>query len=85
MISYFMLIHIGSPEGVTLLEFEEEAEENQEIPQPAAPEGEELASAELSECPNHQPTSFLKGKPRSIISLLYFVKGKPRTLNPMLV
>ena len=28
MISYFMLIHIGSPEGVTLLEFEEEVEEN---------------------------------------------------------
>ena len=32
MISYFMLIHIGSPEGVTLLEFKEEAEENQETP-----------------------------------------------------
>ena len=47
MISYFMLIHIGSPEGVTLLEFEEEVEENQEAPQPAAPEGEELDTKEL--------------------------------------
>ena len=68
MISYFMLIHIGSPEGVTLLEFKEEAEENQETPQLAAPEGEELATKELLECPDHRPTSFLKGKPRSILS-----------------
>ena len=74
MISYFMLIHIGSPEGVTLLEFKEEAEENQETPQPAAPEGEELDTEELLECPNHRPTSFLKGKPWSIISLLCFIK-----------
>ena len=29
---------------------------------------------ELSECPNHRPTSFLKGKPRSILSLLSFYK-----------
>ena len=50
MISYFMLIHIGSPEGVTLLEFKEEAEENQE---PAAPEGKEPATEELPECPDH--------------------------------
>ena len=74
MISYFLLIHIGSPEGVTLLEFEEEAEENQKTPQPAAPKGEELANNELPECPNHRPTSFLKGKPRSILSLLCFIK-----------
>jgi len=74
MISYFMLIHIGSPKGVTLLEFEEEAEDNQETPQPVAPEGEELATDELLECPDHRPTSFLKGKPRSILSLLYFIK-----------
>ena len=51
MISYFGLIHIGTPEGVTLLEFEEEAEENQETPQLAAPEGEEPATEELPECP----------------------------------
>ena len=74
MISYFMLIHIGSPEGVILLKFEEEAEENQETPQPVAPKGEEPATDELPECPDHRPTSFLKGKPRSILSLLYFIK-----------
>ena len=48
-----MLIHIGSPEGVTLLEFKEEVQENQETPQPAAPKGEEPATEELSECPDH--------------------------------
>ena len=32
MISYFMLMHIGSSEGITLLEFEEEPEEQQEAP-----------------------------------------------------
>ena len=56
-------MHIGSPEGATLLEFEEEAEDNQGTPQPAAPEREEPATNELPECPNHRPTSFLKGKP----------------------
>ena len=39
-----MLIHIGSLEGVTLLEFEEEVEDNQETPQPTALEGEEPAT-----------------------------------------
>ena len=61
MISYFVFIHIGSPEGVTLLEFKEEAE-NQETPQPVAPKGEEPATEKLPECPGHRPTSFLKGK-----------------------
>ena len=69
-----MLIHIGSPEGVTLLEFEEEAEDNQGTPQTVAPKGEEPATDELLECPDHRPTSFLKGKHRSILSLICFTK-----------
>ena len=28
--------------------------------------GDEEPEGDLSECPNHQPSSFLKGKPRSI-------------------
>ena len=32
MISYSVLIHIGSSKGITLLEFEEEPEEQQEAP-----------------------------------------------------
>ena len=57
-------MHIGSPEEITLLEFEAE-EENQEAPQQVAPEGEEQAPEELPKCPDHRPTSFLKGKPRA--------------------
>ena len=53
-----------------LLEFEEAEEGNQqEDPQAAAPEGVEQNPEELPECPDHRPTSFLRGKPRSIISL----------------
>ena len=74
LVSYFALMHTGSPEGVTLLEFEEEVDDNQGTPQTTAPEGEELATDELPECPDHRPTLFLKGKPQSIISLLCFIK-----------
>ena len=55
-------MHIGSPEGITLLEFEAK-EENQEAPPQVALESEEQALEELLECPDHRPTSFLKGKP----------------------
>jgi hypothetical protein len=56
---------IGVPERVTLLEFEETLpEEDQE--QPREPEelvGEGVPGDELPECPDHRPSSFLKGKP----------------------
>ena len=69
---FILRIHvIGVPEGVTLLEFEgtdqEEEPEVQEADEAAAEE-------ELPECPDHRPSSFLKGKPRSIISLPCFYK-----------
>ena len=63
MISYFVLMHIGSPDKITLLEFEAEEEENQEAPQQVAPESEEQTLEELPECPDHRPTTILKGKP----------------------
>ena len=74
LVSYFALMHIGSPEGITLLEFEAEEEENQEAPQQVAPESEEQAPEELPECPDPRPTSFLKGKLKSILGLLCFIK-----------
>ena len=55
-------MHIGSSEGIILLEFEAVEEEDQEAPQQVAPESEEQAPEELPECPDHRPTSFLKGK-----------------------
>ena len=36
MISYFLLMHIGSSEGITLLEFNEEEEEQLKAPQAVA-------------------------------------------------
>ena len=70
-----IFMHIGSTEEITLLEFNEEEEgDQQEIPQAIAPEEEEQNPEELPECPDHRPTYFLKGKPRSILSLLVFYK-----------
>ena len=68
-------MHLGSEEEITLLEFDE-AEEGyqQENPQAAAPEGVEQNPEELLKCPDHRPTSFLRGKPRSILSLPVFYK-----------
>ena len=68
-------MHLGSTDEITLLEFNEGEEgDQQEIPQAAAPKGEEHTLEELLECPNHHPTSFLKGKPQSILSLPVFYK-----------
>ena len=74
-ISYSMIMHIGSTEEIILLEFnEEEQGDQQENPQATAPEDEEQNPEELPECLDHRPTSFLKGKPRSILSLPVFYK-----------
>ena len=62
-------MHIGSSKGITLLEFEEEPEEQQEAPQAVAPEGEEQTLEDLPECQNHRSTSFDKDKPWSTLSL----------------
>ena len=58
-----------------LLEFNKEEEgDQQEIPQAVALGEEEQTPEELPECPDHRPTSFLKGKPRSILILPVFYK-----------
>jgi len=54
--------HIGSQENGVGREEQEEAQE-QELPGGPELEG------ELQECPNHKPSTFEKGKPRSILSL----------------
>ena len=53
---------------------EEKGGDQQEIPQATAPKEEEQTPEELLECPDYRPTSFLKGKPRSILSLPVFYK-----------
>ena len=74
-VSYTMYMHaIGVPEGVTLLEFKQvlpkEQQQAQEQEVPALEEG--ANEEQVLECPDHQPSSFLKGKPWSILSLLCF-------------
>jgi hypothetical protein len=62
---------------VTLLEFEGAIpEENQEQPgelEEAASEGNSVD--ELPECPNHRPSSFLKGKPRCMLTRSLFISN----------
>jgi hypothetical protein len=60
---------------ITLLEFEAgKQEDQQETQQQKAPEEGEPMQEELPEYPDHKPASFLKDKPQSILSLLYFYK-----------
>jgi hypothetical protein len=59
---------IGVPEGVTLLEFEKNPEEQTSEQEVQAPE--EAAEGDVVECSDHVPCNLVKGNPRSIISLL---------------
>jgi hypothetical protein len=73
-----LCIHaIGVPEGVTLLEFEgtipEEVQEQPGEPEEAASDGN--AIDELPDCPDHRPSSFLKGKPRCMLTQLFLYKS----------
>jgi hypothetical protein len=59
---------IGVREGVSLLEFEKNPEEQPSEQEVQAPE--EATEGDMVNCPDHMPCNFVKGKPRSIISLL---------------
>jgi len=61
---------IGASEVATSFELNLVNPEGQEInPETEVqPAGHEEPEEEI-ECPNHEPTSFVKGKPRSILSL----------------
>jgi hypothetical protein len=62
-------MHIGSPEGVTLVEFKPVEGEISLKVQPQEEPEEGGQAPDLPECPDHQPSTFLKGKPQIIISL----------------
>jgi hypothetical protein len=59
------LHHTGSQE-VTPVVVSEEPEEQPEVQEQEVPEADEKVGEDLSECPNHRPISFERGKPRSI-------------------
>jgi hypothetical protein len=59
------LHHTGSQE-VTLVAVPEEPEEQLEVQEQEVPEVNEEVGEDLSECLDHRPSSFERGKPRSI-------------------
>ena len=69
-----MLMHKGSSEGITLLEFEEETEEQQEAPRAIAPEGEEQTLEDLPDCSDHRPTFFYQKQAREYFKPPMFYK-----------
>ena len=61
---------IGATEEITLVELDvDPQEEHQEVQHQEVPREGEPEVDHLPECPDHQPSTFVKGKPRSIISL----------------
>jgi len=72
--TYFMLVHaIGAAEEITLVELKADPhEENQEAQRQEAPGEGEHEVDHLLECPDHQPATFVKGKPRSILTSYVF-------------
>jgi hypothetical protein len=66
---------IGVPKGVTLLDFEGSCQEEQQQPTPEVQEVQpigEVLDEVVIDYLDHTPSNFVKGKPRSIISLLIF-------------
>jgi hypothetical protein len=62
-------------EGVTLLEFEGAIPEEDQVQprEPEDPAGEGVPIDDLPECPDHRPSSFLKGKPRCMLTHLFYI------------
>ena len=61
---------IGAAEEITLVELDSDPqEESQEVQHQEIPREGEPKADHLPKCPDHQPATFVKGKPRSIISL----------------
>ena len=64
--------HTGSQEEVLITVSEEQARvDPQEIQAQEVPEAKEPGE-ELPECVDHQPSSFERGKPQSILSLILY-------------
>ena len=67
---------IGATEEITLVELDDDPqEENQEVQHQEVPGEGEPEVDHLPECPDHQPATFVKGKPQSIISLPTLLKS----------
>ena len=66
---------IGAAEEIMLVELEADPQaENPEAQHEEAAGKGKPEVDHLQECPDHQPATFVKGKPRSILSLPCFTK-----------
>jgi hypothetical protein len=66
------LHHTGSQEELTVAVLEEQTgADPQDLQAQEVPKEEELGE-ELPECLDHQPSSFERGKPRSILNYLFY-------------
>jgi hypothetical protein len=70
------LHHTGSQE-VTPVAIHEEPEDPPEVQEQEVPEADEEVGEDLPDCPDHRPSSFERGKPRSISLLVckYFINA----------
>jgi hypothetical protein len=62
------LHHIGSQEGIPVAVLKE-PEEQLEAQEQEVPKADKEVGEDLSECPDHHPNYFKRGKPQSIFSL----------------
>ena len=71
MHTFLFIVHaIGAPETTASFELNQADPEGQEInPEAEVQQAGHDEPEEEVECPNHEPASFVKGKPRSILSL----------------
>jgi len=59
---------IGAPEATTVFELQGNPEGQEINPEAEVQQAGHEEPEEEVECPNHEPTSFVKGKPRSNLS-----------------
>jgi len=73
---FLLIMHaIGAPDAATSFELQVNPEGQEINPEVEVQQAGLEEPEEEIECPNHEPASFMKGKPRSILSLpLYFRK-----------
>ena len=65
---------IGAPDVTASYEFQVNPEEQEGNPEVEVQQARLEEPEEEVECPNHEPALFVKGKPRSILSLPLFSK-----------
>ena len=76
---HLRILHHTRSQTENLVVIPEEPEEQLEVQPQEVPEADEEDVEELSECPDHRPSSFERGKPRSI-----FLPGLRLLINALL-